>query len=102
MTLPSPPSWTPTGLFALLALYFLDKAVRTGARRSWGWGRTLEAAPISRTGYAVISLTFLDIAAMLAWSPRPPRVLIVVFLVCFLTLGVIGHRDTREYRRRRK
>jgi len=96
-------SWVPMGLFALLALYFLQKAVRPKARQSWGWGRTGEAAPISRTGYAVLGATFLDIAVMLAWSPGPPPTpLIVLFLVCFLTAMIVGFLDVRAYRRKQE
>lgn len=88
-------------LFALLALYFLQKAVRPKARQSWGWGRTGEAGPVSRTGYAVLGILFLDIAVMLAWSPGPPPTfLIVLFLVCFLVAMVVGFLDTRAYRRK--
>jgi hypothetical protein len=99
----SPESWSPTILFALLALYFLQKALRPKARQSWGWGRTGEAAPISRTGYAVLGATFLDIAAMLAWTPGPPPTfLIVLFLVCFLAVIIVGFLDTRSYRRKQE
>jgi Flp pilus assembly protein TadB len=99
----SPVSWVPSGIFALLALYFLQKAVRPRARQSWGWGRTGEAAPISRTGYGVLGVTFLDIAVMLAWAPGPPPVsLIVLFLACFLAAMVVGFLDTHRYRRKRE
>jgi hypothetical protein len=97
----SPVSWVPSGIFSLLGLYFLNKAVRKKAMRSWGWGRTGAGAPISRVSYAVLAVTFLDIAAMLGWSPgSPPNPLIILFLVCFVTLLVAGFLDTRAYRRR--
>jgi len=96
-------NWVPLGLFALLALYFLQKAVRPKARQSWGWGRTGEAAPISRTGYAVLGAIFLDISVMLAWSPgSPPTFLIVLFLVFFLAALIVGFLDTRAYRRKQE
>jgi hypothetical protein len=96
-------NWVPMGLFALLALHFLQKAVRPKARQSWGWGRTGEAAPISRTGYAVLGATFLDIAVMMAWSPGPPPTsLIVLFLVCFLAALIVGFLDVRAYRRKQE
>lgn len=98
-----PMSWTPTVLFTFLGLYFMDKALRKKARRSWGWGRTGEGAPISRTGYFVLAATFLDIGAMLAWSPgSPPITLIVLFGFCFLAILVSGFVDTRTDRRRTK
>jgi len=97
----SPVSWVPSGIFALLALYFLDKAVRPKARRTWGWGRTMKAAPVSRPGYAVLAITFLNVAALLARSPKPPLALVVLFFFCFLALGIAGFLDTRAFRRSR-
>jgi len=102
MPYPSPPSWTPTGLFAVLALYFADKAIRPGARKNWAWGWKLDAAPISKTGYALIALTFLDIAAIMVWLPKPPMVFVLILFVCFLALGVIGFRDFNAHRRQVK
>jgi len=102
MSFPSPPGWVPTGLFIFMALYFLDKAVRPRARKNWGWGRKIDAAPISKAGYSLISLTFLDIAAIMAWAPDPPMILVLIFMVCFAALGVIGFRDTRAHRRRQR
>jgi hypothetical protein len=58
----------------------------------------IDAAPISRWGYAAIAITFLDIAALLAWSPRPPKILVIVFFGCLIIMGAAGFLDTRAYR----
>ncbi len=48
-----------------LGCFFLQKAVRRGAARSWGWERSGDVAPLSRPSYAVWGITFLVIGAVL-------------------------------------
>jgi Flp pilus assembly protein TadB len=95
-------SWVPAGLFALLGLYFLQKALRPKARQSWGWGRTGGKVPLSRASYGVCGLAFLNIAALIARAPRPPLWLAALFMVLLLAILVMGFLDTRAYRRTRK
>ena len=95
-------SWVPTGLFVLLGLYFLQKAVRPKARQSWGWGRAGGKVPLSRASYGVWGLAFLNIAALIARAPNPPLWLAAPFMVLFLAILVMGFLDTRAYRRTRE
>lgn len=99
---PSTVSWVPIGLFTLLGLYFLQKAVRPKARQSWGWGRSGGKVPLSRASYGVCGLAFLNIAALIARAPRPPLWLAAPFMVLFLAILVMGFLDTRACRRNRK
>lgn len=92
-------SWVPVGLFALLGLYFLQKALRPKARQSWGWGRGGGKVPLSRASCGVCGLAFLNIAALIARAPRPPLWLAALFMVLFLAILVMGFLDTRAYRR---
>jgi hypothetical protein len=95
-------SWSPTLLFALLALYFLQKALRPKARRNWGWGRGGGSVPVSRSAYVLFAVTFLVIAGLLAWAPGPPPACLVALLMfCFLAIIGVGFRDTWSYRRGR-
>jgi hypothetical protein len=95
----SPLSWVPPGFFTVLALYFLQKAIRPKAQRTWGYGRVGGEVPVSRTGCAVWAVTFLDIAAILAYSPPPPPVFVILLVFCFLAIIAVGIRDTRVFRR---
>jgi len=95
----SPPSWVPTCLFALLAVYFLQKAVRRNAPQTWGWGRGGGEVPLSRASYAVIGVSFLDIGAMLAYDGQPPIALMIVLLLGFIAMLVMGTRDAIVWRR---
>jgi phosphatidylglycerophosphate synthase len=99
MEVPSPASWIPVGLFVLLACYFLQKAIRSRARRSWGWGRVGGPVPVSRCGYAVWGIAFLAIAGILAHERQPPVALIVLLGLCFVAIVAVGIRDTRAHRR---
>lgn len=95
-----PNTWAGTLLFASLGCFFLQKALRRNAARNWGWGRTGEAAPLSRPSYAVWGATFLVIAEALV-APRVGALSLVVLMACLLALGVSGACDVRAERRRR-
>jgi Flp pilus assembly protein TadB len=91
----------PALLFVLLGFFFLQKAVRPGARQSWSWGRGGGPVPVSRWGYAAWAATFFAIALVMAHGPRPSIAAVALFIVCFLaTLGV-GFIDTHRYRKDR-
>jgi hypothetical protein len=94
-------NWAGLLLFAALGCFFLQKALRREAARRWGWGRTGEAAPLSRPSYALWGLTFLVIAATLASAPKIGALPVALFIACFLALGVAGVLDTRAEQRRR-
>lgn len=95
-------TWIPVLPFALLGVFFLQKALRAGARQSWSWGRGGGAVPVSRWGYACWAATFFAIAAIGAHAPRPPMTIVAALIVCFLaTLGA-GFVDTRRYRKARE
>ena len=84
-------------LFGALAVFFLQKALRTGAKRSWGWGRTGEAAPLSRPSYAAWGLTFLVIGVGVGWQPGAAA-WAWLFGACFIALLVAGVVDMRAER----
>jgi len=95
-------TWVPGCLFVALGLFFLQKAIRSGARQSWSWGRGGGPVPVSRWGYACWAACFFAIAAILGYGPRPPMAAVVVFLLCFVaTLGV-GFVDTYRYEKARR
>ena len=95
----SPAGWVPILLFVLLGCFFLQKAIRPRAPQTWGWGRGGGEVPVSRAGYGVIGLTFLDIAALLAYGEKPPVPLAIILLLGFIAIIVVGTRDTIVYRR---
>lgn len=87
-------------LFVALGCFFLQKALRREIPRSWGWGRSGEAAPLSRTSYGVWGTTFLVIAALLATAPDVTAIPVALLAACLLALAVAGARDVRAERRR--
>jgi len=90
-------TWVPGFLFALLGCFFLQKAVRRGAKQSWSWGRGGGPVPVSRWGYACWAASFFTIAYIVSHGPSVHPAAVVTFLVCFFaTLGV-GFLDTRRY-----
>jgi hypothetical protein len=96
-----PNNWAGILLFASLGCFFLQKALRRNAARSWGWGRTGEAAPLSRPSYALWGVTFLVIAAALVSASKVGALSVALFAACFLALGVAGVSDVRAEQRRR-
>ena len=96
---PSTVSWVPQTLFVVLALWFLQKAIRSRASRTWGWGRVGGKVPLSRTSYFVCGVAFLVIAAVISSSPHPPSGLAILLVVSFIAIVVMGLMDTRAYRR---
>jgi hypothetical protein len=60
-----PLQFIPITFFILLAVFFLQKAIRPNASRSMGWGRSGGRVPVSRVGYAVWGCTFFVIAGVL-------------------------------------
>lgn len=99
----APVSWVPAGLFALLAVFFLQKAFRSKARRTWGWGRTGGQVPISRAGYAVWGITCSIVALILVYgeSRQLPLALALLLPACILAIVGAGARDTWRHRRNR-
>lgn len=97
----NPANWAGTLIFAVLGWFFLQKAFRRNAARTWGWGRTGEAAPLSRPSYAVWGTTFLVIAAILARAPRAGAMSLALLAACLLALGVSGAHDVHAERGRR-
>jgi hypothetical protein len=92
-------TWVPGLPFALLGLFFLQKAIRPGARQSWSWGRGGGPVPVSRLGYACWAATFFAIGVIVAHAPKPPLAAVVAFTIfCLATLGV-GFVDTYRYKR---
>jgi hypothetical protein len=78
----------------------LQKALRRGASRSWGWGRSGEAAPLSRPSYAVWGATFLVIGAVLSGAPRVEMLWLTLLVACFIALCIAGAIDVRAERKR--
>jgi len=95
----SPTNWVPVALFVLLAVFFLQKAVRTRARRTWSWGRVGGQVPLSRAGYAIWGFTFAVVALLLALAPKPPLALGALLVLCVPAIMAVGCSDTRAYRR---
>ena len=92
----------PIVAFVILAVVFLDKALRRKARRNWAWGRMGEAAPLSRISYAVWAMTFFAIAFTLARAPRPGLGAAIVIGVSCVAVIVSGFADSRTYRRSKR
>jgi len=95
-------TWIPSLLFAALGCFFLQKAVRRGAKQSWTWGRSGGEVPISRWGYAAWAMAFFSIAVIVAHPRQPPIESIVVFLASFVAIMAAGVRDTCRYNRARR
>jgi len=94
--------WIPIAAFFAFGVFFLQKAVRPGAKRTWAWGRAGDGPPLSRSGYAVWGATFVYIALVIAYAPHPPIAAVLGFGVCFLALAGVGIMDTLADRRKRK
>jgi hypothetical protein len=93
--------WVPIAGFGALGGFFVQKALRRGAKRTWAWGRGGSGPPLSRAAYGIWGITFICIAVVLAFAPRPPLGALLAFGLCFFALAVVGIADTRAYRRRR-
>ncbi|MBW2543674.1 MAG: hypothetical protein JRF15_16455 [Deltaproteobacteria bacterium] len=91
-------SWIPICLLALVGAFFLQKAIRPGAKQSWSWGRSGGCVPLSRGSYACCAATFFSIALIVIRAPEPPMIAIIAFALCFLALLGAGYFDTRRYR----
>ncbi len=91
-------SWLPILGFVALGVFFLQKAVRPNARRSWAWGRIGSGPPLSRKGYAVWGLLFLSIAWVLSQAPQPTLSAVLALVVCFLAMLVVGFVDSAAHR----
>ena len=94
---PSDSTWVPGLLFAFLGCFFLQKAIRPGAKQTWSWGRGGGAVPLSRWGYASWAAAFLSIAVIIVRAPNPPLALVVGFFVSFFAMLAAGFFDTRRY-----
>ena len=90
--------FVPIVAFVLIGLFFLDKSLRRGARRTWAWGRTGGRVPLSRTSYAVWAVTFFSIAFTLARAPKPGLGAAVAIAACCVAVIVMGFVDTRADR----
>jgi hypothetical protein len=95
-------NWGGLALFAGLGCFFLQKAVRRKAARTWGWGRSGEAAPLSRASYAIWGIMFLLIGGILLRGPEVEPFAVWLFALCFVALGFAGFRDVRAEDRRRR
>jgi hypothetical protein len=87
-------------LFGALGCFFLQKAVRRNASRRWGWGRTGEAAPLSRASYAVWGATFVIIGVILSGAPDLSVLPLAWLAGCIVALAATGVRDARIERKR--
>jgi len=94
------PHFIPITFFILLAVFFLQKAIRPNARRSLSWGRSGGKVLVSRIGYAVWGSTFTVIAGILAKRDEVPIIFMIVMGICILAIVGIGIRDTYSYRKR--
>ena len=92
--------YIPVIFFILLAVFLLQKAISSNARRSLSWGRSGGKVPVSRTGYAVWGSTFIIIAGILFKRHNIPVIFMLVLGVCFLAIIGIGIRDTFLYRKK--
>ena len=90
----------PIAFFILLAVFFLQKAIRPNARRSLSWGRSGGKIPVSRTGYAVWGSTFIVIAGILVKRDNIPIIFMLLMGVCVLAIVGIGIWDTYSFRKR--
>lgn len=93
-----PEHWGGVILFGALGCFFLQKAFRRSASRRWGWGRTGEAAPLSRASYAVWGATFLVIGAIVCGAREVGALSLGLLALCLVALGAAGVRDTRIHR----
>jgi len=94
-----PENWVAF-LFASLGLFFIQKAIRNNAVRSWGWGRTGDAAPLSRVSYTLWGAMFILIGIIISRGPQLNILWVTVFFAFFIALGVSGFIDTRKARKR--
>jgi hypothetical protein len=99
---PSASTWVPVFLFVLLGCFFLQKAIRRGAKHSWSWGRGGGIVPVSRWGYASWAACFFAIAFIVGRAPKPPIASVAVLMLCFLTTLVIGFVDTHHHHKARR
>ena len=86
----------PIALFVVLGVLFLDKAMRSRAKRTWAWGRMGEGAPLSRLSYAILAITFFVVAFIVARAPEPGVGAAIAIGVCFVSVIVMGCFDTRS------
>jgi len=80
--------------FVLLGAFFLQKAVRRSAKRSWAWGRVGGGPPLSRKSYAIWGMTFLSIAWVLGQAPEPSTPAVGALGFCFVAMLVAGFMDS--------
>ena len=99
---PSDSTWAPGFLFALLGCFFLQKALRPGAKQSWSWGRGGGPVPVSRWGYASWAVAFFSVAVIVTHAPRPPMASVVVLMASFLAMLGVGFVDTHRYNKTRR
>ena len=94
----SPVSWIPSELFALFSRLFPAQGYPISNRADFGEVAGGEASD-SRIGYAVWAVTFMMIAAILAYHQQPPSILVILLMVCILAIVGVGVRDTLICRR---
>jgi hypothetical protein len=78
-------TWVPDLLFVYLGCFFLQKAIRRGAKQSWSWGRGGGPVAVSRWGYASWAASFFAIAFIITQAPKPPPASVALLMACFLT-----------------
>jgi len=93
---PANSNWVAVVAFALLGVFFLQKAIRRHAKRRWTWGHG-GPVPVSRPGYAAWGLIFIVIGAAIAHGPKPAIAYVVLFVVCFISILCVGLIDTYRY-----
>jgi preprotein translocase subunit SecG len=86
----------PIAVFVFLGLLFLDKALRSRAKRTWAWGRMGEGAPLSRVSYAILAITFFVVAFIVSRAPDPGAGAAIAIGLCFVSVIVMGYVDTRS------
>jgi hypothetical protein len=96
-------SWLPVLGFVTLGVFSLQKAVRSGAKRNWAWGRIGGGGPpLSRLSYGVGGALFLSIAWVISEAPQPSTHAATAFLACFVAMLILGFVDSRVNGRRQQ
>jgi hypothetical protein len=90
-------TWVPSLLFVYLGCFFLQKAIRRGAKQSWSWGRGGGPVAVSRWGYASWAASFFAIAFIITQAPKPPPASVALLMACFLTTLGVGCLDTHRH-----
>jgi len=91
-------SWLPVLGFVALGTFFLQKAVRRTAKRTWSWGRGGSGPPLSRRSYAVCGVGFMAIAWVLREAPHPSVSAVAALMLSFVLMLGSGFADSAAAR----